>query len=44
MAKKRGHLKVKRFVSHQGKNQYLLISGAKAAVIDVSGAVDRSSG
>ena len=40
MAKKSGHLKVKRFVSHQGKNQYLLISGAEAAVIDVSEAVD----
>ncbi len=40
MAKNRGHLEVKRFVSHQGKNQYLLISGAEAAVIDVSDAVD----
>ena len=31
---------MKRFVSEQGKNQYLLISGNEAAVIDVSDAVD----
>jgi glyoxylase-like metal-dependent hydrolase (beta-lactamase superfamily II) len=40
MAKNKGHLEVKRFVSDQGKNQYLLISGSEAAVIDVSDAVD----
>jgi len=40
MAKNRGHLEVKRFVSHQGKNQYLLVSGAEAAVIDVSDALE----
>ncbi len=40
MAKNEGHLEVKRFVSDQGKNQYLLISGDEAAVIDVSEAVD----
>ena len=40
MAKNEGHLEVKRFVSDQGKNQYLLISGNEAAVIDVSDAVD----
>jgi hydroxyacylglutathione hydrolase len=40
MAKNKGHLEVKRFVSDQGKNQYLLISGNEAAVIDVSDAVD----
>jgi glyoxylase-like metal-dependent hydrolase (beta-lactamase superfamily II) len=40
MAKNEGHLEVKRFVSDQGKNQYLLISGHEAAVIDVSDAVD----
>jgi glyoxylase-like metal-dependent hydrolase (beta-lactamase superfamily II) len=40
MAKHKGHLEVKRFVSAQGKNQYLLISGNEAAVIDVSEAVD----
>ena len=38
MAKSNGHLEVKRFVSDQGKNQYLLISGKEAAVIDVSDA------
>ena len=38
MAKSKGHLEVKRFVSDQGKNQYLLISGKEAAVIDVSDA------
>ena len=36
-----GALDVKRFVSDKGKNQYLLISGNEAAVIDVSDAVDR---
>jgi glyoxylase-like metal-dependent hydrolase (beta-lactamase superfamily II) len=40
MAKNKGHLEVKRFVSNRGKNQYLLISGNEAAVIDVSDAVD----
>lgn len=40
MAKNKGHLEVKRFVSDQGKNQYLLISGNEAAVIDISDAVD----
>jgi glyoxylase-like metal-dependent hydrolase (beta-lactamase superfamily II) len=40
MAKHKGHLEVKHFVSDQGKNQYLLISGNEAAVIDVSDAVD----
>jgi glyoxylase-like metal-dependent hydrolase (beta-lactamase superfamily II) len=40
MAKNRGHLEVERFVSHQGKNQYLLVSGAEAAVIDVSDALE----
>ena len=33
-------LDVKRFVSGSGKNQYLLISGKEAAVIDVSDAAD----
>jgi glyoxylase-like metal-dependent hydrolase (beta-lactamase superfamily II) len=33
-------LEVKRFESDKGKNQYLLISGKQAAVIDVSDAVD----
>ena len=40
MAKNKGHLEVKRFVSDRGKNQYLLISGNEAAVIDVSEAAD----
>jgi glyoxylase-like metal-dependent hydrolase (beta-lactamase superfamily II) len=40
MNKNKGHLDVKRFVSDKGKNQYLLISGNEAAVIDVSDAVD----
>ena len=40
MAKNKGHLEVKRFVSDQGQNQYLLISGNEAAVIDVCDAVD----
>jgi len=40
MNKNEGHLDVKRFVSAKGKNQYLLISGNEAAVIDVSDAVD----
>jgi len=43
MAKNKGHLEVKRFVSDQGKNQYLLISGNEAAVIDVSDAVNEVS-
>lgn len=43
MAKNKGNLEVKRFVSDQGKNQYLLISGNEAAVIDVSEAVDEIS-
>jgi glyoxylase-like metal-dependent hydrolase (beta-lactamase superfamily II) len=40
MKKDKGDLGVKRFVSDKGKNQYLLISGREAAVIDVSDAVD----
>ncbi|MBW2410316.1 MAG: MBL fold metallo-hydrolase [Deltaproteobacteria bacterium] len=40
MQKNRGKLDVRRFVSEKGKNQYLLISGSEAAVIDVSEAVD----
>ena len=40
MAKNKGHLEVKRFVSDRVKNQYLLISGNEAAVIDVSEAAD----
>jgi len=40
MAKHKGHLEVKQFVSDQGKNQYLLISDNEAAAIDVSDAVD----
>jgi glyoxylase-like metal-dependent hydrolase (beta-lactamase superfamily II) len=40
MAKNKGHLEVKHFVSNRGKNQYLLISGNEAAAIDVSDAVD----
>jgi glyoxylase-like metal-dependent hydrolase (beta-lactamase superfamily II) len=40
MPRNRGHLEVKRFVSDHGKNQYLLISGNEAAVIDISDAVD----
>jgi hydroxyacylglutathione hydrolase len=44
MAKNKGHFEVKRFVSNQGKNQYLLISGNEAAVIDVSEAVDDVGG
>ena len=43
MAKHKGHLDIKRFVSDQGKNQYLLISGNEAAVIDVSDGVDEVS-
>ena len=43
MAKDKGQLEVKRFVSDQGKNQYLLISGNEAAVIDISDAVDEAS-
>ncbi len=43
MAKNKGHLDVKRFVSEQGKNQYMLISGNEAAVVDVSDAVDEVS-
>jgi glyoxylase-like metal-dependent hydrolase (beta-lactamase superfamily II) len=40
MGNDKGDLDVKRFVSDKGKNQYLLISGNEAAVIDVSDAVD----
>lgn len=40
MGNDKGALEVKRFVSDKGKNQYLLISGNEAAVIDVSAAVD----
>ena len=36
----KGDLDVRHFVSDKGKNQYLLISGNEAAVIDVSDAVD----
>lgn len=43
MVKNKGQLEVKRFVSDKGKNQYLLISGNEAAVIDVSDAVDEIS-
>ena len=43
MAKNKGHLEVKRFVSDQGKNQYLLISGNEAAVIDICDALDEVS-
>ena len=41
MGNDKGALEVKRFVSDKGKNQYLLISGSEAAVIDISDAVDR---
>ncbi|MBW2435671.1 MAG: MBL fold metallo-hydrolase [Deltaproteobacteria bacterium] len=40
MAKDRGNLEVKRFVSRSGQNQYLLISGDEATTIDVSEAID----
>ena len=40
MKNDKGDLDVKHFVSAKGKNQYLLISGSEAAVIDVSDAVD----
>ena len=43
MAKNKGHLEVKQFVSDQGKNQYLLISDNEAAAIDISDAVDEVS-
>jgi glyoxylase-like metal-dependent hydrolase (beta-lactamase superfamily II) len=43
MAKHKGHLEVKQFVSEQGKNQYVLFSGNEAAVIDVSDAADEVS-
>ena len=43
MAKNKDHLEVKRFVSDQDKNQYLLISGNEAAAIDVSDAVGEVS-
>ena len=43
MAKSKGHLDVKRFVSDRGKNQYLLVSGNEAAALDVSDAVDEVS-
>ena len=43
MAKHKGHLEVKQFISDQGKNQYLLISDSEAAAIDVSDAVDEVS-
>lgn len=43
MAKHKGHLDVKQFVSEQGKNQYVLFSGNEAAVIDVSDAADEVS-
>jgi len=40
MKNDKGDFDVKHFVSAKGKNQYLLISGSEAAVIDVSDAVD----
>ena len=40
MQRNRAKLDVRRFVSEKGKNQYLLISGSEAAVVDVSAAVD----
>lgn len=40
MINDKGDLEVIHFVSDKGKNQYLLISGSEAAVIDVSDAVD----
>ena len=43
MAKHKGHLDVKQFVSEQGKNQYVLFNGNEAAVIDVSDAADEVS-
>ena len=38
MAKNKGKLEVKQFVSTKGKNQYFIISGSEAAAIDVSDA------
>ena len=43
MAKNKGRLDIKRYVSDKGKNQYLLISGHEAAALDVSTAVDEVS-
>ena len=40
MAKNKGSLEVKHFVSDTGKNQYLLISDNEAATIDVADAFD----
>jgi len=40
MAKNESSMKIQRFVSTTGKNQYLLTSAGKAAVIDVSEAHD----
>ncbi|MGD8881196.1 MAG: MBL fold metallo-hydrolase [Desulfobacterales bacterium] len=40
MINDKGDLEIKHFVSDKGKNQYLLISGSQAAVVDVSDAVD----
>ena len=36
MAKNESNMKIQRFVSTTGKNQYLLISAGEAAAIDVS--------
>jgi glyoxylase-like metal-dependent hydrolase (beta-lactamase superfamily II) len=41
MKEKHRHLKIQRFVSTTGKNQYLLTSAGEAAVIDVSEAYDQ---
>lgn len=40
MAKNDSSLKIQRFVTKTGKNQYLLTSGGEAAAIDVSEAVE----
>ncbi|MGD2186553.1 MAG: MBL fold metallo-hydrolase [Desulfobacterales bacterium] len=40
MENSKGDLDVRRFVSDKAKNQYLLISGNEAAVLDISSAVD----
>jgi glyoxylase-like metal-dependent hydrolase (beta-lactamase superfamily II) len=40
MGNDKGDLEVRHFLSDKGKNQYLLISGSEAAVIDVSDAAD----
>ncbi len=43
MAKSKGNLEIKQFVSPSGQNQYLLISGSEAATIDVGEAIDHVS-